>query len=149
MIGRIKVFFDQKGYGFINAEDGTDYFFHLKNTNTSVKPYTGMRVEFSVCIGEKGPIAKDVHDIEVAPKKSFIIIGDTRIKVSNIKMYKIITDRGSCYFDDNNKLHFYEYEEPEKKLYIETFQGDTFTFERYQGIDVIQKCHELDDLLCP
>lgn len=132
MLGRVKVFFEQKSYGFINGDDGVDYFFHLKSTNTSVNPYTGMRVEFSIAAGEKGPIAKNIHDIETPPKKSFIIIGDTRIKVSNIKMYKIRTPY---------------YSSDRQELWIETFQGDIFTFYS-DDIDVIQKCHELDDLLC-
>jgi len=144
MNGRVKVFFEQKGYGFIAADDGHDYFFHLSSTSTSVKPYTGMSVVFTIEAGDKGPVAKNVHNIETPTKKSFIIIGDTRIKVSNIKVYEL-KDNTSVFIDSNGDVCFANHG---KKLVIETFQGDTFSFDEFSGIDIFSKCNELDELLC-
>ena len=140
MFGNVKVFFEQKGYGFINSEDGLDYFFHVKDTNITVTPYVGMRVEFTVETREKGPVAKNVCNIELPQKKSFILIGETRIKISNIKMYEI-TDH-----------HVYDsktfgWKTQGKKLVITTFQGETFEFLENE-FDIYAKCKELDDLLC-
>lgn len=61
-VGTVKWFNPNKGYGFIEREDGTDVFVHY--TAINMVGYRtleeGQRVEFSVVQGEKGPQAEDV-----------------------------------------------------------------------------------------
>ena len=60
--GTVKWFNDQKGYGFISSEEGTDLFVHhssiqgegFKSLNE------GDKVEFEAASGEKGPQAQNV-----------------------------------------------------------------------------------------
>jgi len=61
--GTVKWFSDQKGYGFIEQEDGQDVFVHHTGINASgFKTLNeGQRVRFEIETGEKGPKAKDVE----------------------------------------------------------------------------------------
>ena len=60
--GKVKWFSNQKGYGFIEAEDGEDVFLHhtgFKNGDVpNLSP--GDRVVFEKESGEKGPRANQV-----------------------------------------------------------------------------------------
>jgi len=62
VIGTVKWFNSEKGYGFIEREDGPDVFVHY----TAIKSegfrtlQEGQQVEFSVEQGPKGPQATDV-----------------------------------------------------------------------------------------
>ena len=60
--GTVKWFSDQKGYGFIEQENGPDVFVHHSNINAqgfkSLKE--GDRVTFGIEQGQKGPTAVDV-----------------------------------------------------------------------------------------
>ncbi len=61
--GTVKWFSDQKGYGFIEQEDGQDLFVHHTGINASgFKTLNeGQRVRFEIESNEKGPKAKDVE----------------------------------------------------------------------------------------
>jgi len=60
--GKVKWFNDNKGYGFIEQEDGQDVFVHF--TDIQAEGYKslseGTEVEFEVVPGEKGPRATNV-----------------------------------------------------------------------------------------
>ena len=60
--GKVKWFNAEKGYGFIEAEDGTDVFVHF--TAIQMEGYKaleeGASVQFEVIGGEKGPQAANV-----------------------------------------------------------------------------------------
>lgn len=62
VIGTVKWFNSEKGYGFIEREDGPDVFVHY----TAIRSegfrtlQEGQQVEFSVEQGPKGPQATDV-----------------------------------------------------------------------------------------
>lgn len=61
--GICKWFNDQKGFGFLTMEDGTDVFVHYTGiiSNQKRKSLTdGERVEFSITDGAKGKQAVDV-----------------------------------------------------------------------------------------
>jgi CspA family cold shock protein len=61
--GTVKWFSDQKGYGFIEQDDGQDLFVHHTGINASgFKSLSeGQRVRFDLETNEKGPKAKNVE----------------------------------------------------------------------------------------
>jgi CspA family cold shock protein len=60
--GRVKWFNENKGYGFIEQEDGPDVFVHFTAIQEEgFKTLTeGQEVEFEIVSGEKGPQAANV-----------------------------------------------------------------------------------------
>ena len=93
MTGRIKMYNNTKSFGFIAGDDEQDYFFHATGLKSEEYPAPGRLVEFSPDRGPKGPIAKKISIIETKYNRpSFITIGTTRIRLSDIKSYEITTD---------------------------------------------------------
>jgi len=62
LLGRVKWFNQEKGYGFIEREDGGDVFVHFSAINEEgFKTLTeGQRVEFDIVEGARGPQAANV-----------------------------------------------------------------------------------------
>ena len=62
LAGKVKWFNDSKGYGFIESDDGKDYFVHFSEIQgegfKTLKE--GQPVEFEGKQGEKGPQASNV-----------------------------------------------------------------------------------------
>ena len=60
--GTVKWFNNQKGYGFITAEDGKDVFVHFSGLNMEgfKTLEEGAAVEFDITDGAKGPQATNV-----------------------------------------------------------------------------------------
>ena len=64
MKGMIKKITRDRGFGFIRAEDGVDYFFHrddLRGGLTVDEVKEGRAVTFEPIAGEKGPRAADIR----------------------------------------------------------------------------------------
>jgi CspA family cold shock protein len=63
--GNVKWFNDQKGYGFITQENGTDIFVHFSAIQGEGfrTLYEGQEVEFDVTDGPKGPQASNVRPL--------------------------------------------------------------------------------------
>jgi cold shock CspA family protein len=59
MSGRVKFFDAGKGYGYITADSGADYFFNLNGFNGEA-PRKGDRVDFQPAQGPKGLMAKRI-----------------------------------------------------------------------------------------
>ena len=65
MKGKVKWFKAEKGYGFIEGEDGTDVFVHFSAINMDGYKVLeeGQSVEFDVIDGAKGPQAAEVRRV--------------------------------------------------------------------------------------
>lgn len=63
--GKVKWFNAEKGYGFIESEDGTDVFVHFSAINMEGYKVLeeGAAVQFEVIEGEKGPQAANVSKL--------------------------------------------------------------------------------------
>jgi len=63
--GSVKWFNDQKGYGFVTQEDGTDIFVHFSAIQGEgfKTLHEGQEVEFDVTDGPKGPQASNVRPV--------------------------------------------------------------------------------------
>ena len=60
MKGVVKFFNPSKGYGFIKAEDGTEYFVHMTGLNEGVSINQDDAVTFEIAEGQRGPKAVNV-----------------------------------------------------------------------------------------
>ena len=54
MKGTVKFFNAEKGFGFISAEDGTEYFVHQTGLADGVRIVDNDEVEFEVVEGDRG-----------------------------------------------------------------------------------------------
>ena len=64
--GTIKKVVSDRGFGFITAEDGKDYFFHRDGLDRSIdfdRLVGGEKVEFNIEQSPKGPRASQVRSI--------------------------------------------------------------------------------------
>ena len=58
--GTIKMWKEAEGWGFIEGDDGDDYFFNIANLRTGQKILVNVRVKFDVTQGHRGPEAENV-----------------------------------------------------------------------------------------
>ena len=63
--GKVKWFNAEKGYGFVESEDGTDVFIHFSAINMDGYKALeeGTEVQFEVIEGAKGPQAANVSKV--------------------------------------------------------------------------------------
>ena len=61
MNGTVKRLVSDKGFGFIAAEDGNEYFFHRSGTADFDRLDTGVKVDFVTEPSAKGPRATNVR----------------------------------------------------------------------------------------
>ncbi|MGD6834543.1 cold-shock protein [Sutcliffiella halmapala] len=87
MKGRVTKFFQDKGFGFIKDENGDSRFFHVSNIKGYDEILEGSIVRYEPGESKKGLLATNV--MLVHKNKDFITIGDTNIRLKNIKNYGI------------------------------------------------------------
>lgn len=64
MNGTVKFFNESKGFGFIAAEDGKEYFVHMSALEEGVRLNENDAVTFDVEEGDRGPKAVNVKKTE-------------------------------------------------------------------------------------
>lgn len=63
--GKVRFFDEEKGYGFIESDEGSQVFLHVSALPAgTVTVRKGARVEFSMVDGKKGPQAMSIRLIE-------------------------------------------------------------------------------------
>lgn len=60
MKGKVKFFNESKGFGFIEAEDGKEYFVHISGIAAGLTLRDNDKVTFDVTEGDRGPKAINV-----------------------------------------------------------------------------------------
>ena len=58
--GTIKIWKDTEGWGFIEGDDGEDYFLNVENVRKGQSVLVNSRVKFDVNQGQRGPEAENV-----------------------------------------------------------------------------------------
>ena len=58
--GTVKIWQASKGWGFIEGDDGEDYFLNMSNVRKGQTIRMGCRVKFDMFQGQKGPEAENV-----------------------------------------------------------------------------------------
>jgi CspA family cold shock protein len=62
--GRVKFYDEEKGFGFIAADDGAEVFLHASALPAGVTVRAGSRLEFGIADGKKGAQALSVRVLE-------------------------------------------------------------------------------------
>lgn len=109
MNGKIKMYNEEKGFGFILGDDENDYFFHISEVKSADDICRGLSVEFTAVEGQKGPVATKIRILDKKSKASkFVTFGDIRIKASNIKNYGIASENqyGVYVYKDSSTSSF-------------------------------------------
>ena len=60
ILGTIKIWKDAEGWGFIEGDDGEDYFLNISNVRRGQSIRVNSRVKFDVNQGQRGPEAENV-----------------------------------------------------------------------------------------
>ena len=60
IFGTIKIWKEVEGWGFIEGDDGDDYFVNITNVRIGQKLLINVRVKFDVTQGHRGPEAENV-----------------------------------------------------------------------------------------
>lgn len=65
--GKVRFYDEDKGFGFIQGDDGQQVYLHASVIPDGVEVHSGARLEYSVADGRKGPQALSVRLLE-APR---------------------------------------------------------------------------------
>ena len=58
--GMVKGWNSSEGWGFIEGDDGEDYFLHVSKIRSGQSVYNKCRVKFDISQGQRGPEAENV-----------------------------------------------------------------------------------------
>ncbi|MBQ4353761.1 MAG: cold shock domain-containing protein [Clostridia bacterium] len=149
MRGRVKIFYDNKKFGFIIGEDNYEYFFHISDIVSIDMPTSNSIVDFEASSSDKGKKAINIKVIQrYEQRPEFINIGRFRIKINKIKEYHTHTESErklvASYFLKPN-----EYVDVIKgyTLVISMFDGCYYTIKYTEKEDIDNACKTLDKYL--
>ena len=60
VIGKVRVWKPLEGWGFIEGEDGEDYFINIKNVRYGQTITLNCNVKFDIFQGQRGPEAENI-----------------------------------------------------------------------------------------
>ncbi len=150
MQGRVKMFSQDKGYGFILGEDGYDYFCHISEIHSVDMPTANSIVEFQPSETERGKKAISVTVVQKYEQRpEFINLGNHRIKVSKIRNYRTITatDKELVYKGKWYEANIYKDVEVAWHIYIYMSDETTYTITYTQKDEFVAACQHLDKIL--
>lgn len=104
MEGIIKNYNEERGFGFIRTDNGQDVFFHISNWENTNSPQKDMIVSYSLAESNGRTYATNVKYL--TKRQGVVILGNERIKISNIKTYGI-----SYYNEIHQRVHKYKYDD--------------------------------------
>ena len=58
--GTLKIWIETEGWGFIEGDDGEDYFLNISNVRLGLSMWVNCRVKFDVNQGQRGSEAENV-----------------------------------------------------------------------------------------
>lgn len=143
--GKISYFNNEKGFGFIDGNDGQNYFLHiskLNNIDNTAVIKKNTNIEFNPKESEKGLVAIDALIIKEPEKETansiksaFIKLGKYNVKKSNIKEFGLSKEK--C--DLEKAYHVPVYEKKGKYGFLGREKAPEYIFTgEYKCLDINQ-----------
>ena len=130
MNGRIKMYNENRGFGFIYGDDGRDYYFHVSAARSVETLFRGRQVTFTPSEAKEGRIATEIICPESREAPETVLLGGLRVRLQAIEVYGIVWEEGV------------------EILRVACKGGERLRFSQTEApFDIYEKCAELDSYL--